>query len=154
MLVYLGAVTACGGSGPTTPSPRPQGPVLIEQHGPVQIGVISSSPAFGSTLTGCGNRIAGCAGRVRMRVQLRAQEAGPVLFVTAFLHATNQRACLIGRTPGFTLAAGEVRTLDVVYDETDDCLVPLALSTMAIVVEGPTQISSRRAWSMSMQFEP
>ena len=109
---------------------------------------------FGSTMTGCGNRIAGCAGRVQMRVQLRAPEAGPVLFVSAFLHATDRRACLIGGSGPFSLAAGENRTLDIVFDRTDDCLVPLTIATMAIAVEGPVQIASRRAWSLALRFDP
>ena len=135
------------------PSGPPQ-PVLIEQRGPVAISFLDATPVPGSTVSGCGARIAGCVGRLRMRFVLRAQETGPVLHVNAFLHATNLQACLIAGTGEFTLGQNETRTLELVFDRSDDCAVPLTIATMAVVVEGPVQIASRQAWSVQYTFTP
>lgn len=140
---------------PVAPSPPTVSqPVLIEQSGPVEITFIDATPSLGSTLTGCGNRISGCVNRVAMRFSLRAQDAGPVLWVRAFLHATNLQACLMTTTGPFELARGETRELSIVFDESDNCLVPLTMTTMAVVIEGPAPVASRRAWRVSYAFTP
>jgi hypothetical protein len=136
------------------PSPSPTSPVLIEQSGPVEILFLESTPAPGSTIAGCGASIRGCQNRVAMRVSLRGEAGGPVLFSRAFLHATNQRACLQAATGPFELQPGQVRELVVVFDRSEDCGVPLEIATLAVVVEGPVQVSSRRAWAVSYRFEP
>ena len=140
---------------PVAPTQPPTSqPVLIEQRGPVEMVFLDATPSPGSTVTGCGNRISGCANRVTMRFSLRAQEAGPVLGVHAFLHATNLIACLLTSTGPFELGRGETRELSIVFDRSDDCLVPLTIATMALVVSGPVQVESRRAWTVSYTFAP
>ena len=153
-LLLAGSLVACGDdAGPMGPS-LPTGPVLIEQSGPVAISILEATPPVGSTLTGCGPRISGCVDRVRIRFSMRAPEAGTVLYVAAFLHATNLRACLLGRTDGFTFGAGETRVVEVVFDSADDCQVPLTVATLAVVVEGTVQVASRRAWTLAYGFSP
>lgn len=153
-VVVAALLAACDdGASIAGPSGPPQ-PVPIEQRGPVAISVLGATPVPGSTLSGCGARIAGCGGRVRMRFSLRAQEAGPVLYVNAFLHATNLQACLIAGTGAFPLGQNETRMLELVFDRSDDCAVPLTIATMAVVVEGPVQIASRQAWSVQYTFTP
>ena len=149
-------LTGCGDErNPAAPTPPPFAPIMpIEQAGPVEITFIDAVPAAGSTLTGCGNRISGCVNRVSMRFSLRAPEAGPVLWVRAFLHATNLQACLLTTTGPFELARGETRELSLVFDESDNCLVPLTIATMAVVIEGPAPVASRRAWQVSYTFAP
>jgi hypothetical protein len=136
------------------PPPSPSTPVLIEQSGPVDILFLESTPAPGTTIAGCGSRISGCEHRVAMRFSLRGQVGGPVLFSRAFLHATDQRACLQAATGPFELQPGQVRELVVVFDRSEDCGVPLEIATLAVVVEGPVQVSSRRAWAVSYRFVP
>lgn len=140
---------------PVAPSPplNPQ-PVVIDQTGPVEIVFLSATPSPGSTLTGCGSRISGCINRVVMRFSLRAQDAGTVLAVRAFLHATNLQACLLTTTEPFQLARGETRELSIVFDQSDNCPIPLTIATMAVVVEGPAQVASRRTWTVSYTFAP
>jgi hypothetical protein len=135
------------------PPPSPSLPILIEQRGPVAIDFLMASPAVGSTVSGCGAGIAGCTGRVTMHFVLRAQEAGHVLGVRAFLHATNLQACLLAETGPFDLARAEIRTLTIVYDKSADCSVPLTIATMAVVVEGTVEVASRRAWRVAYTFE-
>lgn len=140
---------------PAAPTPPPFAPIVpIEQTGPVEITFIDAVPAAGSTLTGCGTRISGCVNRVSMRFSLRAPEAGPVLWVRAFLHATNLQACLQTTTGPFELARGETRELSIVFDESDNCLVPLTIATLAVAIEGPAPVASRRAWQLSYTFAP
>lgn len=150
------ALPACRDArSPAAPTPLPAASVvLIEQTGPVEIAFLDAVPSAGSTLTGCGSRISGCVNRVTMRFSLRAQDAGPVLWVRAFLHATNLQACLLTTTGPFELARGETRELSIVFDESDNCLVPLTIATMAVVIEGPAQTASRRAWTVSYTFVP
>lgn len=140
---------------PVAPSPpsSPQ-PVLIEQSGPVEITFVDATPSPGATVTGCGTRISECVNRVAMRFSLRAQEAGTVLGVRAFLHATNLQACLLTTTGPFELARGETRQLAIVFDQSDNCPIPLTIATMAVVVEGPVQVASRRAWTLTYTFAP
>ena len=156
LLAVIVAIAACddAGSPLRPPPPAPSQPVLIEQRGPVAIDFLTATPAAGATVTGCGPVVSGCAGRVAMQFLLRAQDAGHVLGVRAFLHATNLRACLLAETGPFDLARGEVRPLSIVYDLSDDCGVPLTIATMAVVVEGTVEVSSRRAWQITYTFQP
>jgi hypothetical protein len=90
-----------------------------------------------------------------MRFSLRAPDAGPLLAARAFLHATNLQACLLTTTGPFELARGETRELSIVFDESDNCPVPLTIATMAVVIEGPAPLgASRRAWTISYTFAP
>jgi hypothetical protein len=148
-------VAGCGGSDAPfrPPSPAAQ-PGVIEQSGPVAIEFIDATPAVGSTIMGCGPGLSGCANRVAMQFTLRAQDAGHVLGVRAFLHATNLQACLLAQTGAFDLARGEVRPLAIVFDRTEACGMPLTIATMAVVMEGTVEVASRRAWAVTYTFRP
>jgi hypothetical protein len=138
---------------PVEPAPPP-GPTLIEQSGPVAIVFAEAIPPPGTTVRGCGPLLSGCVNRVVMRFSLQAQDAGHILGVRAFLHATNRRACLVAQTGPFDLGSGETRPLSLVFDHAEDCGVPLTIATMAVVVEGTVEVASRRAWSVTYTFEP
>lgn len=155
LFVVAMTMPACEDAGtPFRPPPPPStSPVLIEQRGPVAIDFLAASPPNGSTITGCGPGVANCPRRVTMAFLLRAQEAGHVLGVRAFLHATNLQACLLAETGPFDLASGEIRTLLIEYDQAADCGVPLTIATMAVVVEGTVEVASRRAWTVAYTFE-
>jgi hypothetical protein len=150
------ALAGCNGKGPhTTPSPPATAtPVPTGRSGPVVVTFLDATPAPGSTVTGCGTSIAGCRNRVSMRFSLRAQEAGSVLGVRVFLHATNMVACLTATTGPFTLARAETREIVVVFDQADNCGVPLTIANMALVVEGTIEVSSRQTWSLAYTFAP
>lgn len=154
VVVMACPLAGCDGSEtPTTPSPpTTTTPVPTSHSGPVTITFVDATPAPGSTVIGCGTRISGCLNRVSMRFSLRAQEAGPVLGVRVFLHATNMIACLTANTGPFNLARGEQREVAVVFDEADNCGVPTDIANMALVVEGPIQVSSRQTWSLTYTF--
>ena len=140
---------------PTSPSPpTTTTPVPTGHSGPVAITFLDATTAPGSTITGCGTHISGCLNRLGMRFTLRAQEAGPVLGVRVFLHATNMIACLTASTGPFDLARGETREITVVFDEADNCGVPTDIANMALVVGGPVQIESRQTWSLTYTFAP
>lgn len=128
-------------------------PVRLEHSGPVTIVFLEATPAPGKRLVGCGPNIAGCVNRVAMRFSLRAREAGHVLAVRAFLHATNLRACLLAESGSFDLARGETRPLTVVFDRAEGCGVPLTIATMAVVVEGTVEVASRQTWNVTYSFE-
>jgi hypothetical protein len=138
---------------PTTPSPPPTATAVpTGSTGPVGIVFLDASPPPGATITGCGTTASGCRNRLSMRFSLRAQEAGPVLGVRVFLHATNQVACLIADVGPLDLARSEVRELAVVFDQAEGCGVPFTIANMALVVEGPGQVASRQTWSISYTF--
>lgn len=143
---------------PTAPSARQPAqtsqPTALEHTGPVAIEFVDATPAPGATVTGCGTSMAGCVNRVVMRFSLRAPQPGPVLNVHAFLHATNLQACLLTSTGPFTLTGGEARQLALVFDHSDACPVPLTIATLAVVVEGPVEVASRRTWRVSYTFMP
>jgi hypothetical protein len=88
-----------------------------------------------------------------MRFLLRAPQAGTVLGLRVFLHATNQLACLMTTTGPFDLPRGE-QAIAIVFDEAGDCGVPLTVATMAFVVEGPEQVASRQMWRLAYTFTP
>jgi hypothetical protein len=122
------------------------------RSGPVAITFVEASPAPGSTIAGCGPRISGCVNRLRMQFTLTPSESGSVLYVAAFLHASNKVACLSARTGPMDLAAGQARALELVFDRADDCGVPLTIENMAVVVEGTVQVSSRQEWTLAYTF--
>ncbi len=154
----------CGDNGPTaapTPSPTPTptpglGSVVAGGHnGPTEITFLSAEPAPGSTITGCGRDGSGCSGRVQMRFRLLSAVGGPVLFSTAFLHATNKIACERGTTGPFQLQPGVPTELVIVYDWPDPaCGVPATISDMNLVVEGPVQIASFQEWAIRYELRP
>ena len=140
---------------PTTPSPPMTAtPVPTGSTGPVGIMFLDASPPVGATITGCGTTATGCRNRLSMRFSLRAADAGHVLGVRVFLHATNLVACLAAQVGPFDLARAEVRELAVVFDQADVCGVPLTIANMALVVEGTGQVASRQTWSLSYTLAP
>ena len=111
--VIAALLAACGAS-PTTPQPSPApaaspSPSPTTQvvpgagTGSVRIEFVGASIPPGSTVSGCGVLIEGCAGRLRMVFDLHPSATGHVLFMRVFAHATNQIACLSGGTGAFDL---------------------------------------------------
>lgn len=147
-------LAGCGDhESPTTPTPVP--PVVAgASSGNVLIQFSDATPVPGSTVTGCGTEAAGCVNRIAMRFRLAPTQSGPVLYVRAFLHASNRVACLSAETGPFTLTAGQPRDLEVVFDRADRCGVPLTIETMAVVVEGTVEVASRQEWTLSYTLRP
>ena len=161
-LVLLAAtlVIGCGGGSPA--GPRPPGPTPTPAPdivpgvatGPTRIAYLGAEPPPGARVTGCGAEGAGCAGRVRMTFELTPRATGHVLWVASFLHARSSRACYLGRTDGFELAAGQTRAVEIVFADWDACATPFEVATMAVVVEGTVEVASRQEWAVRYAFEP
>jgi hypothetical protein len=133
----------------------PSAPVAGARTGPVTIEFISSTPAPGSTVAGCGPVIAGCAGKLRLSLRLRSTSAGPVLWTAATLHGANRQACLSAAGDGFTLAANSTTTLDLQFDQFDaGCALPFEVLNLAVVLEGPVQTASRQEFGVRYRFTP
>jgi hypothetical protein len=105
-------------------------------------------------VTGCGDFIEGCRERLRIFLDLHPPSTGHALYARVFLHASNQIACLLGQTGAFELEAGVPKRIEVVLDGADRCRTPVTFATMAGVVEGPVEVSSRQAWSLHYVFAP
>ena len=79
---------------------------------------------------------------------------GTALYARVYLHATNLVACLQGEVEPFTVQAGVPLTIAITADRADGCRTPTDIATMAFVVEGPIQVSSRQTWSLHYVFAP
>jgi hypothetical protein len=151
-------VGACGS--PVRPSPpAPPDPatlvVPIEATGPVQIRFLGATPAPGSTISGCGTRIDGCRGRLRLTFRLVPTLDGPVLRARLYLHSMrNLQACLWGDAAPISLVANRAVDLELTLDQADVCAVPDTMATMDLSVEGPAPVASRQAWTVRYQFAP
>ncbi|HXY40084.1 MAG TPA: hypothetical protein VEQ10_10450 [Vicinamibacteria bacterium] len=165
--VALLLLAGCGASNPggVQPSPSPlasptpglPGVTAGVSTGPTVISLLAAEPAPGSALGGCGEGAAGCTGRIRMRFALRPSGSGAVLWCVAYLHASNQVACLQARTAGLTLRSGELQTVDVVFDTADTggyCGTPLDITHLAFVVEGVSEVASRQEWALRYELGP
>ena len=158
-LWVLFATLVIGGCGrqPAEPTPTPD-PMLqvtpLDSAGPIRIAFVNANIMPGSTVVGCGTRIEGCAGRLRMSFLLNPPSDGPVLYARVYLHATNLQACLWGEIPPFTVRAGTPLTIEIPTDRADNCITPSTIATMAVVVEGPVEVSSRQTWSLHYVFAP
>lgn len=153
-LATLLSLASCGGDdSPTSPTPPPA-PAPGVGSGPTTITFVEATPVPGSTLSGCGPQVAGCVNRLRVRVDLHPSQSGPVLYAKAFLHADTKRACLSASTGPMTIAAGQVRPLELVFDQAEDCGVPLTIATLAVVVEGTIEVASRQEWSIAYTLRP
>jgi hypothetical protein len=143
-------LTACGNH-TMTPSPRTD-PNLqvtpIDSSGPIRISFVSANIPPGSTVAGCGNLIEGCASKLRVTLRLDPPTDGPVLYARIYLHATNLIACLWGETVPFAVQAGVPSTIEIPLDRAEGCGTPIAIATMAAVIEGPIQVASRQTWSL------
>lgn len=146
----------CGGQlAAPTPVPDPTLQVTpIESTGPIRIAFVSANISPGGTVAGCGALIEGCAGRLRMMFLLNPPSDGPVLYVRVYLHATNLQACLWGEIAPFSVRAGAPLTIEIPADRADRCGTPTTIATMAVVVEGPIQVSSRQTWAVHYVFAP
>jgi hypothetical protein len=159
--VLFGALMLCGcdqqPTAPTAPTPPPD-PTLqvtpIDSTGPIRITFVTANVAPGGTITGCGPLIEGCIGRLRLTFQLNPPSDGPVLYARVYLHAQNLVACLWGEIAPFTVRAGVPVTIELPTDRADRCGTPTSIFTMAVVVEGPVQVSSRQTWSLRYTFAP
>jgi hypothetical protein len=123
-----------------------------ERSGPIRIAFVEANVSPGNTVTGCGPLIEGCTGRLRVRFRLEPPSDGPALFARVFLHATNLVACLQGEIEPFTVRAGNTLVIEITAVRADLCRTPTDIATMALVVEGPIQVSSRQTWSLHYVF--
>jgi hypothetical protein len=123
--------------------------------GPVRLAFITANIPPGSTIAGCGPLIEGCAGRLRITLQLEPPSDGPVLYARVYLHSIrNNVACLYGETPPFTVRGGQRSAVDIVLTTADRCGTPETIATMSAVVERPVQIASRQEWAIRYVFAP
>lgn len=142
---------------PATPTPTPD-PTLqvtpIDSTGRIRITFVNANISPGSTIVGCGPLIEGCAGRLRMMFRIEPPSGGPVLYARVYLHAMNLQACLWGQIEPFTVRAGVPLTIEMPVDQADRCGTPTTIATLALVVEGPIEVSSRQTWSLRYTFAP
>jgi hypothetical protein len=162
----MAALAACDNETPTrppaaatpVPAPAPATSTTLvipgAAFGSSQIAFVGAAPAPGSTLADCGHRIAGCAGRVRMTFSVRSSTSATVLGLRASLHSTEKIACLLGSSGPLTLVAGQPQTVEIVFDEADDCPTPVSITHMAAVVSGPSSVGSRQEWAVPYTFQP
>lgn len=137
---------------PGAPAPGPVVPGSAT--GPTRITFVSADPRPGTTVSGCGNDVRGCPGRVRMVFRLAPSGTGPVLRFVVFLHAASQQACFVASTGPLSLRAGEETSLQVVLDPSDACLAPLEITDLAANLEGSVEVASRQEWTIGYTFAP
>jgi len=159
IVFVLGLMAAlCGGScqNEAPEAPTPPGSTLPTPgtgSGLVRIQFLSATPEPGATVAGCGDQIAGCVGRIRMRFRLTPAATGSALFTRGWLFAAaNLRACLSFEGGPLLLTAGASQDIDVSFDRADQCSVPIEINNMAFVIEGTVQVSSRQEWSVRYAF--
>jgi hypothetical protein len=159
VLAALACASCGGGDERPTPLPTPPDPALgvtpTAATGPTQITFLASSPAPGSTTTGCGPSVEGCRGQLTMTFRLLSPAGGPVLRFAAFLHSRQLTACLSTTTTGsFDLQPGQPREIQVVFDRADACATPVDLVTMDATAEGVVTIASRQEWGLRYSLAP
>ncbi len=136
---------------PATPSAANPG----THTGPTEITFLAADPPPGATLNGCQADASGCDGRIRMRFALRNPTGGPVLYATAFLHASNKLACWRSTSPPFRLEPGVTVELLAVFDQRDPtCAAPSEIATMKLVVEGTVEVASLQEWAIHYDLRP
>jgi hypothetical protein len=141
-------------TGPSPP-PDPTSQVTpIDSTGPIRIRFLDANISPGNVVAGCGPLIEGCVGKVQMTFQLDPPSDGPVLYMRVYLHATNLIACLWGETLPFSVQARVPSVITIPIASADRCGTPTTIATMAAVVEGPIQVSSRQTWSSHYVFAP
>jgi len=161
------AAAAAGGCGsessPTAPVPSPTplvevpGTVRGPSEGSTALYLVQSDPLPGGTVAGCGTGASGCGGRFRMKFRVVSPRGGPTLGFLAFLHSERLSACFVGRTGAFDLPAGQPRDVAIVFDpaDTDEaCPVPLDITHVAAVVEGPVETFGRQEWAARFHLAP
>ena len=149
-----GALTAPPSPSPSpSPSPTPSPLVVPVFHtGPLEMAFESANIPPGSIVSGCGPRIAGCAGRLRITYRVRSAVGGTALFSKGFLYATNQLACLKGSTGPLTLPAQQDVRVEVTFHRPDVCPTPTTIRAMAFNVEGTVEIATRQEWTIPYEF--
>ncbi len=166
-VIAVAVLAGCGGENPggVQPSPSPSatatpglpGVTVGAATGPTAITLVAAEPLPAATLGGCGATAAGCVGRIRMTFALRPTGSGPVLWSIGFLHASNKTACLQGRSGALTLRAGEVQTVEIVFDQAgsaDRCGTPTDITDLAFNVEGTVEVASRQEWGLRYTLAP
>jgi hypothetical protein len=151
----IAASIGCGSApsvAPASPTPSdPNAPQVGQHTGSIAIEYVSASYAPGATIDGCGARLAGCAGRLRMTFRLRSTAAGSVLGSAARLHGTNKIACMAAVGPPFSLAANTSTLLDLVFDQVDpSCVLPFEATDLDVTVEGT--IVGRQEFGIRYRF--
>ena len=156
MLCWALILNGCGNQG-TAPSPPPDPTsqvTPIDSSGPIGIRFLGANVSPGNVVAGCGPLIAGCSGKLQMTFQLDPTSDGTVLYMRVYLHATNQIACLWAETLAFSVQARVPSVITIPISSADRCGTPTTIATMAAVVEGPIQVSSRQTWSLRYVFAP
>jgi hypothetical protein len=156
MLCAALVLVGCGNQG-TAPSPPPDPTsqvTPIDTNGPIRIRFLGANVSPGNVVAGCGLLIEGCAGKLQMTFQLDPTSDGPALYMRVYLHATNLIACLWGETLPFSVQARVPSVITIPIVSADRCGTPTTIATMAAVVEGPVQVSSRQTWSLHYVFAP
>jgi hypothetical protein len=155
-IVAITAACQIACSQPTSPAPLPvdpNAPVAGAHTGQVTIDYVGANVVPGSTVTGCGPTIAGCAARLRLSFRLRSVGAGTVLFSGATLHGSNKAACLSAVGDGFALAANAIVTVDLVFDQFNaSCALPFDVTNMAVTIEGTVEVASRQEFAIRYRF--
>jgi hypothetical protein len=150
ILATLCAV-ACHDSIPTTPdvsAGAAQGPTTIE--------FVRASPEPGSTVTGCGSSVRGCAGQLTVWVRMLNQVGGSVDSITASLHGQSKIACLLATAPPVTLRVNsysEVLLRFTVADSNQLCATPWNAVNLAVVSNGTISTLGRREFAVRYRFE-
>jgi hypothetical protein len=143
---------------PTAPTSLPIGPkapIAGAHTGPVAIDYAAANIVPGSTIAGCGQTIAGCAGRLQLSFRLRSAAAGPVLWTGATLHGANKMACLSAVGEAFSLAANSIVMLDLSFDQFNPaCALPFDATDMAVTIEGTIEVASRQEFAIRYRFAP
>ena len=173
--MFAGAVltivlAACGDSSspsaasPPAPSPQDPEPTALSTEvvptvteGPITITFLDADPPPGTTLSGCGEAVAGCQGRIRARVRVETATSGFVVDVSAALFGTESPiACLNSRNVAgnFELRTGEPRVFEFVFDGSDGCPTPEKIRAMNVIVSGDVNASGRQGWLIEYGLEP
>jgi hypothetical protein len=92
-----------------------------------------------------------------MTFRIVSARGGPALGLLAHLHSERLTACFVGTTGAFDLSAGQPTDVTLVFepDDTDtSCPVPLDLTHVAAVVEGPVETFGRQEWAARFHLAP
>lgn len=163
LTVVLLVLASCGDSPSMPPrfpaTPEPSLVVPGAATGPTRITFVSADPRPSTTVSGCGADVRGCPGRLRMVFRLAPSGTGTVLRFVVFLHAGTKQACFMAATGPLALRAGEETSLQVVldplvFDASEACSTPLAITDLAATVEGTVDVASHQEWTIGYTFAP
>jgi hypothetical protein len=163
--ISLVLLTACGGSqescdlGPYGPddSPVARDPralaVATTGAGPGRISFVNSNPVPGTTIAGCGPMVAGCAGRLKLVVEVRPDVdlRSQRLRVSLFAESQARIECA---SSTFDLAAGQTFPIEVSCPA-PEAEIPTPFRTAVMIVEtGAGTGRIEQDWSVPFVFAP